>query len=66
MAACAASGMYEGEVAWLLPDQGPHRGKRVDNSATRALLGGWAPKYESFKAFMEAGAKDWYNTSGLL
>ncbi|PNH00210.1 hypothetical protein TSOC_013981 [Tetrabaena socialis] len=44
---------------------GRGRGKMVENSATRAALGGWAPKYESFAAFMAAGGKDLYNSSGV-
>ena len=67
MAACLSSGVYDGatHVKWLQPDGGPSKGKRTDNTATRAALGGWAPKYESFQAFMAAGAKDFYSTSNL-
>ncbi len=42
------------------------RGKAVGNSATRAALGGWAPRYASFRDLMAAGAQDFYNTSGLF
>ncbi|GFR46023.1 hypothetical protein Agub_g7282 [Astrephomene gubernaculifera] len=41
------------------------RGKVVSNPATRAALGGWAPRYPSFAAFMAAGGKDWYGSCGL-
>jgi hypothetical protein len=42
------------------------KGKVVNNAATRAKLGGWAPKYSSFKQFFMDGGKDYYNTSGLF
>lgn len=42
------------------------RGKAVDNSVTRAALGGWSPRYTSFRDFMAAGAQDFYSTSGLF
>lgn len=42
-------------------------GKRVDSSASRAKLGGWAPRYASFDSFMrQDGGRDFYTTSGLF
>lgn len=67
MDACVKSGVFEGTVNWQQPDGGPVRGKRCDNSITRAALGGWKPKYESFESFMmQNKGKDFYNTSGLF
>ena len=65
MAACSLSGVpsLQGEVTFALPS-GP-KGKRTNNDVTRNMLGGWAPKYESFEAFMRGGAEDFFNTSGL-
>jgi hypothetical protein len=49
------------------PDATPGgKGKVVNNAATRAKLGGWSPKYASFKQFFMDGGKDYYNTSGLF
>jgi len=66
MDACTSSGVFKGSVTWMQPDQGPNKSKRTDNSATRAALGGWAPKYASFVSFMAEGARDWYNTTNLM
>jgi hypothetical protein len=41
-------------------------GKKVNNDVTRQLLGGWAPKYNSFKQFFMDGGKDYYNSSGMF
>ncbi|GFH11904.1 uncharacterized protein HaLaN_07485 [Haematococcus lacustris] len=62
--ACYKSPQFAGQgpVTWLQPDGGASQGKRADNSATRDALGGWAPKYDSFSAFMaEHGGRDWYS-----
>lgn len=69
MDACMKNPMFAGQppVEWLVPDQGPNKSKRVDNSATRLLLGGWKPKYDSFVSFMtEHEGKDFYTNSGLF
>ncbi|KAG2493226.1 hypothetical protein HYH03_008642 [Edaphochlamys debaryana] len=67
--ACFSSGVFPRvPVAFTgtFPENGQGRGKRVDNSASRAALGGWAPRYASFASFMAQGqGKDFYNTSGL-
>lgn len=70
MEACSSSGVFpQATVSFTgsFPEGSTAgRGKRVNNSASRAALGGWAPRYSSFAAFMAAGAKDYYNTSGLF
>lgn len=48
------------------PADAPSKGKRMTNPATRAALGGWAPKYESFAAFCAGGGKDAYNSDPRL
>eukprot|EP00798_Chlamydomonas_sp_ICE-L_P006362 gene6362-2991_t len=64
---CNNSGRSElsGEVKFTLPeaevgDKG--KGKRCDNTISRSVLGGWRPKFDSFQAFMEAGAEDVYRS----
>ena len=57
MDATAASGKYEGSVQFT-GSEGPP-GKLLDNSQTRAALD-WAPRYASYRQFMEAGAVDVY------
>lgn len=48
------------------PDDGPSKGKRMANPRTRAALGGWAPKYESFAAFCAGGGKDAYADAKMV
>eukprot|EP00200_Dunaliella_tertiolecta_P005418 CAMPEP_0202355650 /NCGR_PEP_ID=MMETSP1126-20121109/10453_1 /ASSEMBLY_ACC=CAM_ASM_000457 /TAXON_ID=3047 /ORGANISM="Dunaliella tertiolecta, Strain CCMP1320" /LENGTH=301 /DNA_ID=CAMNT_0048948295 /DNA_START=238 /DNA_END=1143 /DNA_ORIENTATION=- len=64
--ACTQSGVFEGEVKWLVPDGERTTGKRCNNDGTRAALGGWTPKYSSFAEFMHSGGRDYYNTCGLF
>eukprot|EP00878_Enallax_costatus_P035525 GHUV01039663.1.p1 GENE.GHUV01039663.1~~GHUV01039663.1.p1 ORF type:complete len:189 (-),score=21.38 GHUV01039663.1:338-904(-) len=66
--ACFASGLFgEGSVKFTgTPEIGGGKGKVVDNERSRELLGGWKPKYASFKQFFADGGKDYYNTSGLF
>lgn len=64
--ACTQSGLFDGEVKWLVPDGQKATGKRCNNDGTRKALGGWTPKYDSFASFMLSGGKDFYNTSGLF
>ncbi len=69
MDACQASPRFAGQapVTFTQPDGGPNRSKRADNTATRQLLGGWAPKYSSFASFMRDNkGEDFYTTSGLF
>ena len=65
MDACTSSGVFSGEVRFTGSEAGG-MGKRVDNSKTRAALGGWRPVHASFRDFMVAGGKDFYNSSGLF
>ncbi|KAL4418741.1 hypothetical protein ABPG77_006414 [Micractinium sp. CCAP 211/92] len=59
MAATLDSGAFQGSVTFTAPE-GPVKGKRMSNPATRAQLG-WQPKYPSYADFMrQTGAKDWY------
>ena len=58
MDAAEASGAFEGAVEFT-GEPGSSRGKRLDNSESRAALG-WAPRYPSFAEFAAAGAKDFY------
>lgn len=62
MSSLYASGAYpvEQEVRFTGAAGSGAKGKQADNSATRAALG-WQPRWPSFKAFMEQGAKDWYS-----
>jgi len=74
--ACESSGLpaYQpaGRVAFT-GDEPPAgkggRGKRATNVATRAALGGWAPRYESFARFFAPrsegghGGEDWYGSA---
>ena len=64
MAATVASEAFAGQryaFTGAESDAGP-RGKRMSNAATRQALGGWAPKYASYDAFMrQHGARDWYS-----
>lgn len=64
MDACFKSGVFEGSVTFTGTPETSGLGKRVNNTATRQRLG-WMPKYNSFQEFFYAGAKDFYNTSGL-
>ncbi len=64
MEACTSSGVFQGEVNFT-GSEASGLGKQVNNSKTLARLG-WQPKYSSFKEFMMAGGKDFYNTSGLF
>lgn len=66
--ACFASGLFSGSVKFTgAPDTTPGgKGKVVNNTATRAKLGGWSPKYTSFRQFFMDGGKDYYNSSGLF
>jgi len=66
MAACTDSGVFTGQVTFTAGAEAG-LGKKVDSSRSRAALGGWKPKYSSFRSFMEEQkGKDWYNTSGLF
>lgn len=59
MAATLDSGAFQGSVTFTAKE-GPVKGKRMSNPATRAQLG-WQPKYPSYADFMrQTGAKDWY------
>lgn len=46
MAATLDSGSFQGSVTFTAPE-GPVKGKRMSNPATRAQLG-WQPKYPSY------------------
>lgn len=50
------SGKYQGAMPNFSGAGGPI-GRRMNNDKTRAELG-WQPKYESFRAFMAAGAPE--------
>lgn len=58
MEATLASGKFQGTVEFT-GAEGPVKGKRVENAATRAALG-WQPVYTSYEGFMRAGAEDVY------
>lgn len=66
--ACFASGLFgDGSVKFTgTPESGGGKGKVVDNEYSKQQLGGWKPKYDSFKQFFKDGGKDYYNTSGLF
>lgn len=53
-----SSGQFPGHVDFV-GVEGPVKGKRMSNQATKTQLD-WEPKYGSFKEFFEGGAKDWY------
>jgi len=67
-AACPGGVPPPGPITFGGPTDGPSRGKRMTNRATRAALGGWAPKYASFQAFTASpnGGRDAYNTDARL
>lgn len=65
MEACVQSGVFSGEWKFTGDAAASGKGKQVSNATTRQLLG-WKPKYSSFRSFMAAGGKDFYNTSGLF
>lgn len=50
------SGMYQGAMPNFSGTGGPI-GRRMNNDMTRKELG-WSPKYESFRAFIAAGAPE--------
>lgn len=60
MDACFKSGVFQGSVNFTgAPGSA---GKAVNNDISRAALGGWKPKYASFKDFMMTHkGKDFYN-----
>ena len=58
MEATLASGAYSGDVKFT-GQEDAKKGKILNNAATREIVD-WQPKYESYKDFMAAGAKDWY------
>jgi nucleoside-diphosphate-sugar epimerase len=67
--ACFASGVFSGAVKFTgaAPTDGTGLGKRVSNATTRRLLGGWQPKYSSFKDFfVTTKGSDFYTSSGLF
>lgn len=67
MVACISSGVFQGNVTFTGTEaEATSKGKRVTNHETRKALGGWLPKYPSFKQFMEAGGNDFYSQSGLF
>jgi hypothetical protein len=58
---CKQSGVFLGDVKFTGDGGG---GKTLNSQATNDRLK-WAPKYQSFKAFvLEEGAKDFYNPEG--
>lgn len=66
--ACLASGQFgPGPVTFTgSPESGGGLGKQVKNDVTRAALGGWEPKYDSFVGFFQGGGTDYYSSSGLF
>lgn len=62
--ACFASGLFgSGSVKFTGTPETGGLGKVVMNESTREALGGWEPKYSSFKSFfLEQGGKDYYNS----
>jgi nucleoside-diphosphate-sugar epimerase len=62
MAAVFDSGVMSGSVTFTGDVVTGGAGKSVNNDATRQQLG-WTPKYNSFKDFFAAGAKDYYNSA---
>lgn len=62
--ACFASGQFGGgSVKFTGTPETSGLGKVVSNESTRQQLGGWTPKYASFKSFfLEDGGKDYYNS----
>ena len=65
-AACPGGAPPPTPITFPGPAGGPSRGKRMTNAATRAALGGWAPKYASFEAFCAGGGVDAYNSDARL
>ena len=63
MDACTASGCFPPcVVEFTGTAEAGGAGKRVNNDASRARLGGWRPQYDSFQAFFQAGGQDYYNS----
>jgi nucleoside-diphosphate-sugar epimerase len=62
--ACFESGLFgTGSVKFTGSAESGGLGKVVSNEMTRQQLGGWEPKYRSFKSFFsEHGGKDYYNS----
>jgi hypothetical protein len=62
--ACFASGLFgSGSVKFTGSPSAGGVGKVVNNDASRQRLGGWQPKYGSFKSFfLENKGKDFYNS----
>lgn len=59
MAATVATGAFQGSYTFT-GQEGPVKGKRMSNAATRAQLQ-WEPKYPSYVEFMaQTKAQDWY------
>ena len=61
MDAVLQSGVFEGKVTFTGPAE-PKPAPASCNKATQNALD-WRPKYPSFKAFMAAGAQDFYSSS---
>lgn len=61
---CFESGLFgTGSVKFTGTPETGGLGKVVSNESTRQQLGGWEPKYSSFKAFfLENKGKDYYNS----
>lgn len=60
MASIMASGQLPGRVTFT-GAEGPSKGKRINNNATRAELG-WEPKYQDgMTGFFAGGGEDWYS-----
>lgn len=62
--ACFESGLFgSGSVKFTGTPETNGLGKVVNNEHTRSQLGGWQPKYSSFKDFfLKQGGKDYYNS----
>jgi nucleoside-diphosphate-sugar epimerase len=62
--ACFESGLFgQGSVKFTGTPETSGLGKVVVNESTRKQLGGWEPRYESFKSFfLENKGKDYYNS----
>ena len=65
-ATCPGGVAPPGPISFAGSPDGPSKGKRMTNPATRAALGGWAPKYASFQAFTAGGGKDAWNSDARL
>jgi hypothetical protein len=61
---CFESGLFgQGSVKFTGTPETSGLGKVVHNESTREQLGGWVPKYESFKSFFLVNkGKDYYNS----